>query len=734
MKYYIPTSSLNLDNILQAESISPRSFYAQRKTGYTSIELIDEMKVYDQIVLFNHPILFSIDDPGRYNYPLLIEIEDDTQLKDIHDIGKSGMYLCGHTLHLTPQNCRFYFFTEQAYKLTIVNTKDNKSIKYYEKYSISPSASSLKLSPLKIEQVSTDAASNNSNETEIDKQKGVCYAFLRGQLLSVTPDLARQIRLTQELYNTLTMLISSPQKKDAFLSKLETSLKEYKKIDPTELDNKEKFKANIDKDLGIFKRFKKHLQELLEKWGVWNYVYGTLSHKWGYNLLPNTEELSSSQDFSELRNEIENRTCKTLKEYQKKQPLPSLGAISINNNVFEIKDMPIVNQTVNYIIRNQLTVSSLSADRQGVCKDLIKDIVIEEIKRIKGEKYWDSSIEKKYFNNLYAHIGDLGKSFDLKEVDSPELIAIAAFLLRGDNINDLMAYLKLNEICDYRYTLALWGALCGYVEMNKEFLSDILNLDNYKDVYKCLFHYPMGEMKQEERNEETKKDPQGIIEESRDSTDKDLLLEFIKKIDSCKLSSKHSEQIKEAFEKNEYQVSPKLFISIDKIKGIGKRKLQKIKEALGYTEEGKVVEKAKDKNKKQNEEREQQPSQQQGNISFADSPGKEFYKDSNAFDLIEPVLPADKKIKNQVKKDLDWFQENHIEYYVDKKNEKKNGIYFGKPTDNRSVIERFNNYLGNKRTQKDSGATSMQWLRDIYKQIDIEEIILKLKKSYFDEQ
>ena len=46
MKLYIPTSSLNLDNILQAESISPLLFYAQRKTGYDSLELIEEVKQF----------------------------------------------------------------------------------------------------------------------------------------------------------------------------------------------------------------------------------------------------------------------------------------------------------------------------------------------------------------------------------------------------------------------------------------------------------------------------------------------------------------------------------------------------------------------------------------------------------------------------------------------------------------------------------------------------------------
>jgi hypothetical protein len=492
MKYYIPTSSLNLDNILQAECISPQSFYAQRKTGYKSIELIDEAKGCNQIILFSHPIQFSIKDPGRYNYPLLIEIEDDIQLQNIHNIEGNGMYLCSYTIYLAPQNCAFYFFTENAYKLTTINTKSNKSIKYYDKYNIFPSTSPLKLIPLKIETITGGAVSQN-NEATIDKQKGICYAFLMGQALSITPELAHQLRLSQELYNILTGIISNPKMKEHFLNNLKSLLKEYKSVDPIELRNKEKFENKLNEELGRFQFLKSCFIDILEKWEVWNYVFQRLSHKWECELLPNMTELFSNQHFVELRNEIDNHTNDALKEYQKKQPLPSIGNISINKDIVEIKDMPIINQTVNYIIKNQLTADCLSAERRDICEKLIKNVVIEEIKKVKGERYWDSSIEKKYFNALYAHIGDFGKPFNLKEIDNLELMAIAAFLLRGHDINALMAYLKSNEIYDYRYSLVLWGSLCGYMEMNKDSLSDILTLDNYKNIYEHIFHSPMGE-------------------------------------------------------------------------------------------------------------------------------------------------------------------------------------------------------------------------------------------------
>ena len=76
MKYYIATSNLNLDNILQSECILPFPHYGHRVSGYKTFEQIEELRPFSGVVLFAFPVSFEINDPGRYNYPLLIEFED----------------------------------------------------------------------------------------------------------------------------------------------------------------------------------------------------------------------------------------------------------------------------------------------------------------------------------------------------------------------------------------------------------------------------------------------------------------------------------------------------------------------------------------------------------------------------------------------------------------------------------------------------------------------------------
>ena len=63
MNYYIATSSLNLENILSTESISPMHFYKTRSFGYQNFYQILQLKDFaDRILLFSELPNFDIKD------------------------------------------------------------------------------------------------------------------------------------------------------------------------------------------------------------------------------------------------------------------------------------------------------------------------------------------------------------------------------------------------------------------------------------------------------------------------------------------------------------------------------------------------------------------------------------------------------------------------------------------------------------------------------------------------
>lgn len=491
MKYYIPTSNINLDNILQSECILPPTHYNQRISGYNSFEQIEQLRSFSSIILFDYPVHFTINDTGRYNFPILIEIEDEYQSNDFEKL-QEGVYVCNHAIQITPSNCRVYFFSKQAYDLTLINTKSNKSIKFFSKYTILPDTSGLKTKPFP--EISTSNCNPLPCEDKyIDKQKGAMYAYLLGQKLSLSADLASLLKLDQEIYNILTSLIATPSLSTTFGSKLSKLVEDYKKNDSVEKYNQKVFDEELDNALGKrFKFLKGCFIGVLNKLGLWESCLDTLCKKWNCHLLPNVDTLVSSSDYTMFRNKIEKRTISNIEKHQSNIK-ESLQRISVKGYNIVIENMNLVNKAIEHIIKNDLTPEALSAHRMAVYMGIMQSIV-PIIKTNIGEENWNTSVERSYINSLHAHIDDPGVPFDINSINNKELKAIACFILRGHSFSDLTTLLKQNAIEDYRASFVLWGTLCGYYGMNRDSLQLVLSDENYEEVYKKLFGKELGKI------------------------------------------------------------------------------------------------------------------------------------------------------------------------------------------------------------------------------------------------
>ena len=465
--------------------------YAQRCSGYKTFERLEEFRRFDSIVLFKYPVQFHINDTGRYNYPVLVEFEDDKQTFDLKEI-QDGVCFCNHRLNLTPTNCRIYFFTDSAYKLTLINTQRNKSIKYYKEYKICPMPSMLNL--VQMPNISNIEPIENAQfeDSVLDKQKGLLYAFLLGNKMSVNQNLAKQLKLTQELYNILTNLISSPENITTFRGKLEVLLNGYKAIDAIERKSCDEFQIRLKRELEEIINSQKDYYKFVEFLKK-NNLFDSLGRQWNCDFLPNMSDLENRGDFTLLRNRIESRTALAASEFSKSIPNPNLDSLHIVGDYIEFSDATLINIVIKYIITNIITPEMLSANRMGVYMNVMTDIVAHLKTKI-GEDNWGGSKEQIYVNSLYNFINDPAIPFDLNSIDNLELKSIAAFILRGQSFKDCATYLRMTETEDYRYTLALWGCLCGYMELSKEALSDVLSMDNYRMVYKKMFGSDLTEI------------------------------------------------------------------------------------------------------------------------------------------------------------------------------------------------------------------------------------------------
>ena len=103
MKYYIPTTTLNIDNILSTESISPQAYYAKRKFKPNYFERIPFLVHNDVILLFSKVPSFSLTRDEIEQYPIVLEFEDDQQIHDCEIVCSCedfSVYSCNHTIYL----------------------------------------------------------------------------------------------------------------------------------------------------------------------------------------------------------------------------------------------------------------------------------------------------------------------------------------------------------------------------------------------------------------------------------------------------------------------------------------------------------------------------------------------------------------------------------------------------------------------------------------------------------
>ena len=132
MKYYIPTSTLNISNILSSGSISPYSFYVKRQFGIKSFEPIKECERFkDQILLFRKYPLFSIVS-DKESYPVCIEIEIPDNMVIPSNI--PDVYYASKTIYISPSSITFVFENEEYLKKSLFWIDISDEAKFFDQY------------------------------------------------------------------------------------------------------------------------------------------------------------------------------------------------------------------------------------------------------------------------------------------------------------------------------------------------------------------------------------------------------------------------------------------------------------------------------------------------------------------------------------------------------------------------------------------------------------------------
>lgn len=690
-KLYIPTSTCNFNNILSSESISPKAFYSLRKFGYSRWTNIPENDNDNVILLYEEPFAFSRPKSDTEDHPMLVEIETDEEFPKTK---VQGVRYSDHTIYLVRRCTQFLFFNEQDRITTLSMSETSAETKLVDLYKrqiyIRNFQRRTQQQNIKVETELNEA--EIEKDVRINKMKGLLYGYYIGAYLSTPKEITERHKRLTELRNIFGAVVSSESRQ------------------PTDVQQKrmKEIFFEIKKENRAFNVLTEYCPDNVNE--ILDFEFRCIRSEVSYpNYFDADEiirELSTEEEtnkaFSWLRNE-EKKLAKG--EQNNRKPL------SVNANELIVKDDALLdistallqNKDEKKLVKawvNNIFILPEYNKNIASFKSELADKITTKAKEIFGEEKWENSDMKRWLNNMRRYIN--GDDVEI-EWENPLVASITSVLLKGDDIDNLLAFMRSKSISDYRIAFAFYGMLHGFANLTRDFTD---NLYTYKDnnyiseVYKAIYKQTQGKpFPQSSSPEKNCPSPYSISEKlvtnyEKATGDAQWKYDFEKIINDRrrKLDARTQREAQSVINasSNPQECYYKLANGVLKNK---KTVLQALREKFHLQDTTKQHQKAL-----------------QGNLFPSDtSPEthKFFYNDPKAWEHIQKLIPQENSLIEKIHVDVEWFQNEY------RKGEA--GSYKDSPRDNESTIKHFKNYL----------------LGKSYKQrLNIDEMIKHLRQKY----
>ncbi len=484
MKYYIPTSILNFNNIFSSETISPKSFFEKRGFGFSHWTDIHEGVTNNIIVLYNEPFSFLRPPSDVVDLPLLIEIETDEEFEKIDE----GIFCCNHTIYLSLNTTKFIFFSEQDQTIALSRSDSSlevKHLKLYRKHlEVRTNLPQKELYNINIVKQCNEQAIEQ--DYRINKMKGLFYGYYIGANLSDDKDTVKQRNELQELKEILSAIRSQS----------------YCKPTITQRQRIETLLWSCQKDI-------RHVREFLElkpailangiqiKFAYWYSViineilvpHGFLTIEHILSLIRDEAVHETEQKPNRAIEWIDNKILKYEKEI-KHTPLncDAEEIIITDGRLSKLRSSLLSNSEneyflvwINDILSQKQFDGKISPNRDGLSDELTK-----RIKNLLQDK-WDGSKEQAKLNAMRKYVR--GQDVEMEWKDDL-YSSITALLKEGDDWEKLLAFMRRKGMTDYRLAFALYGELNGFANLTRDFTDIIFEM---KDAdYIVSFYNEVG--------------------------------------------------------------------------------------------------------------------------------------------------------------------------------------------------------------------------------------------------
>ncbi len=473
-KYYIPTSSLNFNNILSTESISPKDFYKERGFGYSHWHTIPENDIPNVVLLYEAFRMFPRPESDTEDHPLLIEYVSDED----YPLYADGVHYTDRTIYLDPWNTYFIFFSDRDKNVALSmsdSSLETKLLRLYRKHIVVrvptpegqyPITDTSKLNtPTNTERIEFDR--------KVNKMKGLLYGYYIGAYLSISDgQLLDKMNILREISNIFASVISSIDKIPTTMQKerLSTLFVSMRKDDPIYNRLKEIIGDESATNAAI-EFLEKEQRPIFDDWR--SLVNGMRYDSKG-------EERAILWVNRELDKVNRNASIKRVPLSVDKKEI-----VTTDCQLKKVSESVIKDSTLRCVYRvwvNDVLATKEYNGKISPQKERLSDTLTLKAKDKLGDA-WQGNAIQTFMNQLRRYVR--GEEFN-QCWDNGVLSSVASCLIKGDDWEQMLLFMQSKGMTDYRLAFSFYGVLNGFANLTRDFTDLLLNLNNQyvSDVYK----------------------------------------------------------------------------------------------------------------------------------------------------------------------------------------------------------------------------------------------------------
>jgi hypothetical protein len=485
--FYIPTTTLNFNNILSSESISPKAFYKNRLFGYSRWASIPENPFENSIVLYDQAVFFNRPKSDYEDHPLLLEVVLDEDCLSALTALDEHVFLLDRTIYLNPFTTKIYFFSENERKIALSlsdSSIETKFVRLYQKriYVVTPPIFTYSLSNFSKEQQSLNL-SEIEKDKRINRMKGLLYGYYIGGLLSATLDDVIRINTLREIHNVYAAILTSVDHN----------------ANPQQYERLKELYSIIQPEIPLFTK----LSKLVAEKNLFDSIISLVREEYGYirgeidvnkkiaQLLSYTGQEGKNPVIEEVINLIKHQEYEMAK---KVVPVSVLnGELILSEGLIPRLNLSFVPEEDKELYRAWVCDVFSKDEYSGkisTFKEMLSDDVTRKAKEI-SKTEWKGSYPEITLNSLRRHVrGDEYNHTWKDDIYS----ALSSVIIRGDDWQKMLRFMQEKMLTDYRLAFSMYGAINGFANLPRDFTDVLFNSDRQyiADVYCEIYGQLLG--------------------------------------------------------------------------------------------------------------------------------------------------------------------------------------------------------------------------------------------------